>query len=1205
MSSQYSDLAATYREMYQERSASNSFAFTLDFWKDHFATRTVCESAEISGKVLDLGCGTGEIDIWLAREKADIRIDAVDLCAEALEVACAHLAEETADVRKRISFHQSIVESLPFAGNSFDSCFISHTLEHITDHGPIFGEIYRVLKPGAPVTIIVPFDHCHDDPTHVWHFRSKELAAHLSCFGSSVSVSQSPDGTQLAARLTTWRKPRVIGMMRIKNEEEYIEQTLQMAAKVADGFVILDDGSTDRTPELCRSHPKVIRYEYQKEPITDEARDKNRLLGMALDENPDWLLALDGDEVLEDIAPYILRREIASVPPDVTVFTFNFLYMWDNHYSYRVDGRYTNLRHPRLFRVSDLGIDSSALCFTATGNGGNFHCGSVPSNIPGKARHLDLNVKHYGYFSREQRERKLAFYSNLDPVNAAAGNYSHLTGEEGRILLPWRERGALEVRWSDHFTPPACTGSIENGGLPSIRRQDVVSSLIAIVYGHTPMTVGRMFKSALRQLGADFVSVGWFGGDKVGWPTERCYEEEIDIPDIIVDRSHFYKASQILGRVEAQLGVRPAVVLQIDGDVHVCNDLGFQEIRFVTIATDPHLKSMTYGHAAQCSPWFYCMQTPYMGLFSEKARYIPYGYDPEIHFPEPGTEKKYDVACIGFQFPQRVEIANRLREAGLCVRFENGPILDEYRRILSESWICFNISAKDDLNMRSFESLACGTLLVSNVTTDMERFFREGVDYVSYRTPDEAIEKILYYLSNKEELAAIAESGHRAVQGHTYASRLRQIFSEIGFEIPVQEARLQDSGCEGPEAIRPIAELPGYYRHVRSEILAAVPPEARNILDVGCGAGMLGKALKEQDRERKVTGIEINPEAYHYARMNLDEAFHAELESFDPPFRKGQFDCMVFADVLEHLKNPWRTARLYASFLRQGGTFIASIPNIRFLPFLCNLAESGSWKYQDEGILDHTHLRFFTRREFLRLLDFAGIRCDTVTYLGTASCAHLRPTTPERSVKCGNITLTEVSDADFAEMSAFQILFSGSYRPVDRNLQPWLHDAFGAETDFADFARYCSSVDRLYENACQLVREERGDNAILLLKRLLRLAHNHDAAHNDLGLLYYDKSELEKAVEHFAICIRLTPDNSEALKNLASLYVEMGDLGKGIEACREIADLDPKNAESVVNLGNLNFLAGNREDARALYAQALAIDPQNSAASRGMAALGQ
>lgn len=1003
------------------------------------------------------------------------------------------------------------------------------------------------------------------------------------------------------------QQPKLIAMMRLKNEGEWILQTLEKASLLVDGFVILDDGSTDSTRAICRSFPKVIRYEYQDEAVTDEARDKERLLQWTLDENPDWILALDGDELLEDAAPLIIRKALASSPPSVSMFAFNFLYMWDTHDRYRVDGKYSNLRHPRLFRITGLKIDPRMLRFARTGNGANFHCGSVPYNLPGQLYYLDLNVKHYGYFNKCQREQKMAFYTQLDPVNAAAGCYNHLTGEEGMILLPWRERDPGEAAPASPapYAFPGSPGTQGSYTLTATVTTDGSIPLVAILYRHSPMTVGRMFKSALMQMGANLISIGGFVGNRVGWPIDRTYDDYIDLPDIIVDLADFYKASQIVGLVERRCGRRPAMILQIDGDNHVCNDLGYKDIHFITIATDPHLKSPTYGHAAQCSTAFYCMQSGYMGLYGDKTRYVAYGYDPEIHFVEPNTEKKYDVSCIGYQFPQRVEMGMRLQEIGFNVRFENGPILDEYRRILNESWISFNISAADDTNMRVFESLACGTLLVSNVTTDMGRFFTEGSDYVSYRTLGEAVEKIAYYLNNKDELAVIADSGRKAVQGHSYANRLKQIFRETGGDFNFVYTGLEIIRAEAPCAIRALDELPPYYRHVRPEILATVPNEAMKILDVGCGAGLLGKALKEQNRKRRVVGIEMDREAIHYARINMDEAFHDDLESFSPPFQKDQFDCIIFADVLEHLKNPWGIARLYASFLKPGGTFVASIPNVRFLPFLFNLTEKGSWKYQDEGILDNTHLRFFTRREFLKILDYAGVRCNSITYLGTGSCAHLHPAHPERAIRCGNIAISNISEVDFAEMSAFQILFTGAYCPVEKSRMSRIPFVDRAGNDFASFARFCGYVDTLYDNASLLIGANRFDDAIPVLELLLRFSPNHDLAHNDLGLLYFDKGELKPAVEQFTHCVRLAPGNADALKNLASLYVEMGDLGKGIEAYREIVTLDPRNSEALVNLGNLNNLAGSKETALSLYAQALAIDPNNSAASRGLSALGQ
>lgn len=226
---------------------------------------------------------------------------------------------------------------------------------------------------------------------------------------------------------------------------------------------------------------------------------------------------------------------------------------------------------------------------------------------------------------------------------------------------------------------------------------------------------------------------------------------------------------------------------------------------------------------------------------------------------------------------------------------------------------------------------------------------------------------------------------------------------------------------------RSFSEIPQYYRHIRREIVSIVPTNCLKILDVGCGAGMLGKALKEQNSQRLVVGIEMNEEAFYYAQINIDQAYQAELETFDPPFSQGEFDCIIFADILEHLKNPWEITRRYATFLNPGGLMIVSIPNIRYLPILRQVAELGSWQYQDEGILDRTHLRFFTKNSFIELLDQANIACNSVFYLGGQE---LHPPGPEGIVKLGNLSLANVSEEDFRELWAYQILFKGVYQPI-------------------------------------------------------------------------------------------------------------------------------------------------------------------------------
>jgi 2-polyprenyl-3-methyl-5-hydroxy-6-metoxy-1,4-benzoquinol methylase len=96
------------------------------------------------------------------------------------------------------------------------------------------------------------------------------------------------------------------------------------------------------------------------------------------------------------------------------------------------------------------------------------------------------------------------------------------------------------------------------------------------------------------------------------------------------------------------------------------------------------------------------------------------------------------------------------------------------------------------------------------------------------------------------------------------------------------------------------------------------------------------------------------------------------------PFGKGFFDCILYGDVLEHLRNPWGVLDRHREILRDGGTIICSIPNIRYYGVLRSLIFKGRWDYTPLGILDRTHLRFFTLKTIEDMLRETGFEVKTV-----------------------------------------------------------------------------------------------------------------------------------------------------------------------------------------------------------------------------------
>jgi 2-polyprenyl-3-methyl-5-hydroxy-6-metoxy-1,4-benzoquinol methylase len=161
------------------------------------------------------------------------------------------------------------------------------------------------------------------------------------------------------------------------------------------------------------------------------------------------------------------------------------------------------------------------------------------------------------------------------------------------------------------------------------------------------------------------------------------------------------------------------------------------------------------------------------------------------------------------------------------------------------------------------------------------------------------------------------------------------------------------------------------YSGAREDLWPYIPVGTRRVLDVGCAQGQVGAALKKAGRAREVVGLELSLQAAAEARQHLDDVIEGDIEAAQVPYSEGYFDLLLYADVLEHLKNPWDLVARQRRLLRQGGRIVVSLPNIGHYSTLLMLLRQ-QWRYQELGIMDYTHLRFFTRPGVLDLLRRAG-----------------------------------------------------------------------------------------------------------------------------------------------------------------------------------------------------------------------------------------
>lgn len=234
-------------------------------------------------------------------------------------------------------------------------------------------------------------------------------------------------------------------MLRVKNEARWISEVLRSIRPLCESIFVMDDHSTDNTVDICAATPgvTVLRSPFD---TFNESRDKNWLLEKVMATSPDWVLAVDGDEVLEPNGPQIIRDHVETA--SCLAYSLKIEYLWGDEHTVRSDRVYGEFWRPSLFKpfvprpgvpddlklLEEFKFMSTPFGRKKNGNEPNFHCSSVPQRLLHGHQRCPARLKHYGYMLREDRVRKLDFYTSLDWKNAAEDSYRHMVQGDGATL---------------------------------------------------------------------------------------------------------------------------------------------------------------------------------------------------------------------------------------------------------------------------------------------------------------------------------------------------------------------------------------------------------------------------------------------------------------------------------------------------------------------------------------------------------------------------------------------------------------------------------------------------------------------------------------------------------------------------------------------------------------------------------------------------
>jgi len=221
-----------------------------------------------------------------------------------------------------------------------------------------------------------------------------------------------------------------------------------------------------------------------------------------------------------------------------------------------------------------------------------------------------------------------------------------------------------------------------------------------------------------------------------------------------------------------------------------------------------------------------------------------------------------------------------------------------------------------------------------------------------------------------------------------------------------------------------MTQVKQYYANINSELLDICPP-ANRVLEFGCGTGRFLAAYKTKNSDAYCVGFEKFTAAAEEAQSTCDLVITGDAEQPDEHanLAENSFDLIIYGDVLEHFIDPWEALKKHIPLLKSGGTICACIPNISHWSMIFNLI-NGQFEYQDSGLMDRTHLRFFTKATIGKMFTEAGLTIELLqprTFQTKNTQNAL-----EQLAKIFNKPLDQISTNRIEDWSTFQYLLKAT-----------------------------------------------------------------------------------------------------------------------------------------------------------------------------------